>query len=91
MPDELLAERLRELRERLASPLGALTRELAPRDPLGLFEELVRKQAAAQGQLTLVEGQLVTNDGRWSVFFAELKASAFDAARTGALLHAAEA
>ena len=87
--DGVLAQRVSALKERLTSPLGALTRELAPRDPLGLFEEFVQKQAAAQGQLALVDGQLVTRDGRWSVFFAELKGSSFDAdaqARFGTLL-----
>lgn len=79
VPDELLGERVRALKERLGSPLGALTRELAPRDPLGMFEEFVQRQASAQGELTLVDGQLVTRDGRWSVFFAELNASPFDA------------
>ncbi len=79
VPDEVLAQRVAALMARLSSPLGALARETAPEDPLGLFEDFVARQTRAQGQLAQADGQLVTRDGRWSVLFAETKASAFDA------------
>lgn len=77
--DALLAQRVEALKQGLASPLGALLRETAPADPLGLFEALVARQARAQGELVQSDGQLVTRDGRWSVLFAETAAPAFDA------------
>jgi predicted exporter len=76
--DALLAERVGALQHGLASPLGALLRETAPADPLGLFDAFVTRQARAQGELVQVDGQLVTRDGRWSVLFAETKVAAFD-------------
>jgi predicted exporter len=78
LSDARLSERVAALKARLASPLGPLVRELAPADPLGLFEQFVTRQARTQGALTQVVGQLVTRDGRWSVLFAETRAPAFD-------------
>lgn len=77
--DAALAQRVEALKQGLASPLGALTRELAPADPLGTFELFLARQLRAQGELAQVDGQLVTRDGRWSVLFAETEAPAFDA------------
>lgn len=76
--DQVLDERVAALRERLAGPLGMLERRFAAEDPLGAFSALLEAQLGGRAQLTMVDQQLVTRDGRWSVVFAATKASAFD-------------
>ncbi|MFT3921054.1 MAG: MMPL family transporter [Myxococcales bacterium] len=80
VPSSWLSERIRALKDRLASPLGMLERRLAPGDPLGLFVEYLQRQQGARGSLRVEDGQLVTADGHWSVLFAATRAPAFDSA-----------
>jgi predicted exporter len=79
IPDAFLAERIAAMRARLAGPLGMLERRLAPDDPLGAFASVIEAQAAGRGRLSMVDRQLVTDDGAWSVLFAATRGSAFDA------------
>ena len=81
LPDAFLAQRIADMRARLSGPLGMLERRLAPDDPLGGFAATLEAQTRSRGQLHVEEGQLVTQDGRWSVVFAATKASAFDATK----------
>lgn len=78
VPDAWIAERLRALRARLGSPLGMLERRLGPEDPLGSFSAYLARQGLEHGQLDMIDGQLVTKDGRWSVVLAATRAAAFD-------------
>ena len=80
VPDAWLEERVRALKERLGSPLGMLERRLAPDDPLGAFSTLLASFGKERGALTLREGQLVTEDGKHAILFAETRAPAFQAA-----------
>jgi predicted exporter len=80
LSDAVLDERVRALRERLGGPWGMLERRFAAEDPLGSFSALLAAQLTTRAQLTMVDRQLVTTDGAWSVVFAATKASAFDAA-----------
>jgi predicted exporter len=75
--DERLAERLRKLRTRLASPLGPVVRQLAPRDPLGGTMDAL--EHAAGGNLTSNGGVLFTADRKHAFLFVVTKDSAWDA------------
>ncbi|MCB9595973.1 MAG: MMPL family transporter [Sandaracinaceae bacterium] len=80
LSDDDLAEAGRELRRRLVSQTGAFVRRIAQRDPLLAFpRHLERLQDAQQGSLRVVDGQLLTEDGRAVVFLAT-RESPFDAA-----------
>ncbi|MET0341512.1 MAG: MMPL family transporter [Polyangiales bacterium] len=91
VPDAYLDARVASLRDRLAGPLGAVERRLAPRDPLGGFAALLERQARARGTVRLEGDQLVTDDGRYAVLFAETRASAFDTQAQRAVAAAVEA
>lgn len=78
--DTFLEQRVAAMKERLAGPLGALERRLAPDDPLGGFVSLLEAQSRSRGQLRVEDRQLVSEDGRWSVVFAATKATPFDSA-----------
>jgi len=80
VPDTFLEQRVAAMKERLAGPLGALERRLAPADPLGGFVSLLEAQTRSRGLLRVEERQLVTADGRWSVVFAATKATPFASA-----------
>jgi predicted exporter len=85
LSDEALAEAARELKRRLVGPTGAFVRRIAPRDPLLAFpRHLERLRDAQQGSLRIVDGQLVTEDGRAVVFLASA-GSPFDGERAAAL------
>jgi predicted exporter len=79
VPDAWIEERVRALKERLGSPLGMLERRLAPDDPLGAFSSLLASFGKERGALTLRQGQLVTEDGKHAILFAETRAPAFQA------------
>jgi predicted exporter len=80
VPDSYLEQRVAAMKERLAGPLGALERRLAPDDPLGGFVSVLEAQTRSRGQLHVDDRQLVSEDGRWSVVFAATKATPFDSA-----------
>lgn len=76
--EEGLRERARDLKRRLMSPTGTFIRQVAPADPLLTFPRLLeRMRAAQQGSLEVVDGRLVTEDGRGVVFLAT-RSSPFD-------------
>ncbi|MCA9610576.1 MAG: MMPL family transporter, partial [Myxococcales bacterium] len=67
-----------DLRRRLLSPTGTFVRRIAERDPLLAFpRHLERLQASQQGSLRVVDGLLLTADGRGVIFLA-MRASPFD-------------
>jgi predicted exporter len=78
--DSVLDERIASLRTRLAGPFGMLERRFAAQDPLGSFSALLEAQLQGRSQLTVVDQQLVTSDGKWSVVFAATRAPAFETA-----------
>ncbi len=76
--DAGLREAARDLRRRLGSPTGTFIRQIAPRDPLLTFvRHLEGLRDAQEGGLSVVDGQLVTADGRGVIFLAS-RASPFD-------------
>lgn len=91
LTDAALRERARVLRRRLASPASSFFEPLVAADPLGTFEELVQRQRAEESELRIVDGQLVTRDGRFAVVLLGTRSSAFDSAAQGALLTALRA
>lgn len=88
--DEQLDQRVAALRERLGGPWGMLERRFAADDPLGAFSGLLEAQLASRAELTMVDRQLVTQDGEWSVVLAATRASAFDAVAQRAVEQAVE-
>jgi predicted exporter len=81
--DAWISEHVRALKARLGSPLGMLERRMAPDDPLGAFSGLLSSFGKERGALTLRDGQLVSEDGKYAILFAETKAPAFDAGAQG--------
>ena len=79
---ESLAQRARDLRERLASPMGPFVRRLAPADPFSFFlTHLERLRAAQQGTLDVRAGAFVAGPGdRFGVVLLATRASPFDTA-----------
>lgn len=76
--DDAIREAAGDLRRRLLSPTGAFVRRIAERDPLLAFpRHLERLQEAQQGSLRVVDGVLLTEDGRGVVFLAT-RGSPFD-------------
>lgn len=75
--DARLTERLQRLKVRLASPLGPLVRQLAPRDPLGGTMDAIEQ--VSQGGLVSVGGILFTADQHHAFLFVVTQESAFDA------------
>lgn len=91
LDDEAVREAARELRRRLTSPTGAFVRRIAERDPLLAFpRHLERLQAAQQGGLRVVDGRLVTEDGRGVIFLA-MRRSPFDTDAARALARGIDA
>ncbi|MBX3274229.1 MAG: MMPL family transporter [Sandaracinaceae bacterium] len=89
--DEDLRAAARELRTRLVSTTGPFVRRIAPRDPLLAFPgHLERLRDAQQGSLRVVDGQLLTADGR-AVIFLSMRGSPFDTVAARALAAAIEA
>lgn len=86
LTSEALRERARALRQRLASPASSLFEPLLAADPLGAFEALVRGWQARETTLRMVDGQLVTPDGRFAIVLLGTRHSAFDSAAQGRLL-----
>lgn len=82
LSDPGLREAARALKRRLASPAGALVARGAGDDPLQSFGASLERLRSAQGDaLRVVDGQLVTADGRGAVIVLATRASPFDAAR----------
>ncbi|MEZ4392256.1 MAG: hypothetical protein R3A48_14280 [Polyangiales bacterium] len=82
LSDPALREAARALKRRLASPAGALFARGAGDDPLQSFAASLDRLRGAQGDaLRVVDGQLVTADGRGAVIVLATRASPFDAAR----------
>lgn len=79
VPDSFLDARFIALRESLASPLSALTKRLAPADPLGAFQGVLDEAAKGRGKVKVVDDQLVSEDGRFALLFGATRAPAFDA------------
>lgn len=77
--DDALRARLAELRDQLASPLGVVVRQTAPRDPLGGLWEPVRALREARGSSLIDDdGVLFTRDHRHAFAFVETRSSPFD-------------
>lgn len=84
--DEGLRAATHDLRQRLASPAGAFVRQIAPRDPLLAFvRHLERLRTAEDGGMSIIDGQLITADGKGVVFLAS-RFSPFDGEPTQRLL-----
>ncbi|MFK7991971.1 MAG: MMPL family transporter, partial [Sandaracinaceae bacterium] len=78
LDDEALRGAARELKQRLLGMTGSFVRQVAPRDPLLSFpHHLERLRETQQGTLRVVDGQLLTEDGRGVVFLAS-RGSPFD-------------
>lgn len=77
----------RAVKERLASPTGAMIARTVPADPMlafaGLLDRLKELQA---GTLTQEDGQFVTPDGKHAILFLSTKHSSFDATTQRAFL-----
>jgi len=85
LTDATVAEAATDLRRRLVSQTGPFIRQIAPRDPLLAFpRHLERLRDAQQGGLRVVEGRLLTEDGRGVIFFATDR-SPFDTGAAHAL------
>lgn len=87
-PDELtrltsqegLRDAARDLKRQLGLPTATLVRSMAQRDPLQTFMRQVERFSEFRvGHLDLVDGQLVTRDGRHGIVFVATTASPFDA------------
>lgn len=78
--DAGIRARLDDLREQLGSPMSAVVREGAPRDPLGGQWEPLAVLRAAKGGDALDDdgGVIVTADRTHAFVFVETKASPFD-------------
>jgi predicted exporter len=76
-PDALRA-RARAVRDSLALPTAALTKNLATTDPLGAFERLIARLRSQRPPLDMVDGGFVTPDHGHAVLFLTTKHSAFD-------------
>ena len=86
LTDEALRARARALRERLASPASSFFEPMVASDPLGSFEALVRRWQTREATLRMVDGQLVTPDGRFAIVLLGTRNSAFDSGAQGRLL-----
>jgi len=86
--DGALRERAKRVRQRLASPASGFFEPLVAADPLGAFEGLVSQLRDDRSALEMVDGQLVTTDGRFAIVLAASKGSAFDSGAQGRLLGA---
>ncbi len=86
LSDEALRVRARALRERLASPASSFFEPMIAADPLGSFETFVRRWQARETTLRMVDGQLVTPDGRFAIVLLGTRNSAFDSGAQGRLL-----
>ncbi len=85
--DQGLAASARALKQKLASPLGALVKRLAGADPLlAFFDELKRLEAARAGPLEVKDSVYVTHDGRHAIVFLGTRSSPFDGAAQGPFL-----
>jgi len=81
LSDAGLARAARELKRQLALPTAPLVRRIAPEDPLLFFSaHVARLQRAEQGALRVVDGALVTADGRHGVVFVASRDSPFRSA-----------
>jgi predicted exporter len=77
--DKGLQASARKLKARLAQPMGALFKRLAPEDPLLAFPELIaRLEKAREGVLQVVDDQFVSSDGRHAIIFLATRHSPFD-------------
>ena len=86
LTDDALRARARALRERLASPASSFFEPMVSADPLGAFEALVRRWQTRETTLRMVDGQLVTPDGRFAIVLLGTRHSAFDSGAQGRLL-----
>ncbi|TFG97704.1 MAG: hypothetical protein E4H11_01540, partial [Myxococcales bacterium] len=78
LAEPALRARARELRDSLASPASAFLKVLASADPLGAFARLAEGLRAGQPALRVVDGQLLTPDGRHAILLLRTRGSAFD-------------
>jgi len=78
LTDAALGARAREIKRRLASPASGFFEPLLTADPLGAFETLVTRLREENAALRLVDGQLVTVDGRFAILLLGTRGSAFD-------------
>src|SRR5690606_35019217 len=76
---ELLGARARELKGRLAGNASALWARQAPLDPLGSFPRWLELAESLNGELRIVDGQLMAASGPRALLFASTKVSALDA------------
>jgi predicted exporter len=86
LAEPALRERARTLRERLAGPASGWLEGLARADPLGAFERLVQGFRAGQPSLRVVDGQLVTSDGRFAIVLLRTRSRAFASQAQAALI-----
>jgi predicted exporter len=86
LSDAELRARALELRHRLASPASSFFEPLVAADPLGAFEARVRSWQDRETTLRMVDGQLVTPDGRFAILLLGTRSSAFDSGSQGRLL-----
>ena len=76
---DALGERARELKARLAGNASALWARQAPSDPLGTFPRWLEAAEGLNGNLRMVEGQLMAATGSRALLFASTHARALDA------------
>jgi predicted exporter len=86
LAEPALRERARVLRERLAGPASGFLEALVSADPLGAFERLAQGFRGGQPALRVVDGQLVTPDGRFAILLLRTRGRAFDSQVQGRLI-----
>ncbi|MCA9582657.1 MAG: MMPL family transporter, partial [Myxococcales bacterium] len=76
-----------DLREVLSAPTATFLARLAPEDPLLAFRDILARvsETGARAGLRVVDGSVVSEDGRWGVVTFRTRASAFDSAGTEAI------
>lgn len=78
LSDAGLAAAAQALRRELTLPTAPLAKKVAPADPLGAFRRVLDRFRGTQPDLVLHDGQFVSPDGHWAIFFLATRSSAFD-------------
>lgn len=92
LKDAALADRVKRLRDVLASPMGSLVRPLVAEDPLlAYFDRLMAVRSASEAELRVVDGTFMTHDGRHGVIFLATDHSPFAGRSSAAFLRALDA
>jgi predicted exporter len=76
--DDSLRSQAKALKRQLATPLSALTKKIAPEDPMSSFRDIVERFRAGETHLVLKDGQFVTPDGFFAILMLGTRDSAFD-------------